>query len=58
MNVPDSRVAVAFHLALYLDVGAALNYLDGIATQVDVVFLVLLVPQGMLTELVHLINQL
>ena len=58
VNVRDSRVVVAFHLAVYLVVGAALNPLGGIETHVDVVLLVLPALQKVLTELVHLTDQL
>ena len=58
VNVLDSRVVVAFHLAVYLVVGAALNPLGGIETHVDVVLLVLWALQKVLTELVHLTDQL
>ena len=58
VNVLDSRVVVAFHLAVYLVVGAALNPLGGIETHVDVVLLVLRALEKVLTELVHLTDQL
>ena len=58
VNVLDSRVVAAFHLAVYLVVGGALNPLGGIETHVDVVLLVLPALQKVLTELVHLTDQL
>lgn len=58
VDVFDSQVVVAFYLALYLVVGAALNLLGGIETHVDVVLLVLPVLQEVSTELVHLMNQM
>ena len=58
VDVLDSHVVVAFYLALYLVVGAALNLLGGIETHVDVVLLVLPVLQEVSTELVHLMNQM
>ena len=58
VNVLDSRVVVAFHLAVYLVVGAAVNPLGGIETHVDVVLLVFPALQKVLTELVHLTDQL
>lgn len=58
VEVLDSRVFGAFHLAVYLVVAAVLNPLHGIKVQVDVVLLVLPVPQEVLTELVHLTDQL
>ena len=57
VDVLDSHV-VAFYLALYLVVGAALNLLGGIETHVDVVLLVLPVLQEVSTELVHFMNQM
>ena len=58
VNVLDSRVTVAFHVAAYLVVGAALTPLGGTETHVDIVLLALPALQKMLTELVHLMDQL
>ena len=57
VDLLDSRVVVAFHLAVYLVVVAVLNPLGGIEVHVDVL-LVLLVLQEVLTELLHLTDQL
>ena len=56
--VLDSRVFVAFHLAVYLVVAAMLNLLDEIKVHVNVVLLVFPVLQEVLTDLVHLTDQL
>ena len=58
VNVLDSRVTVANHVAVYLVVGAALNPLGGIETHVDIVLLALPALQKVLTELVHFMDQL
>ena len=58
VNVLDLLVVFAFHLAVYLVVGAALNPLGGIETHADVVLLVLPALQKVLTEFVHLTDQL
>ena len=58
VDVLYSRVVVAFHLFLYLVVVAVLSPLGGIEVHVDVAFLVLPVVQELLTEPVHLTDQL
>ena len=58
VDVLYSRVVVAFHLVLYLAVVAVLSPLGGIEVHVDVAFLVLPVVQELLTEPVHLTDQL
>ena len=58
VDVLYSRVVVAFHLVLYLVVVAVLSPLGGIEVHVDVAFLVLPVVQELLTEPVHLTDQL
>ena len=58
VDVLDSRVVAAFHLALYLVVGTALNSLAGFEFHVDAVLLALSAHQEVLTELVHLMDQL
>ena len=58
VDVLDSRVVVASHLAVYLVVVTVLNPLGGIDVYVDFVILILPVLQEVLTELVHLTNQL
>ena len=58
VDVLDSRVFVAFHLAVYLVVAAMLNLLDEIKVHVNVVLQVFPVLQEVLTELVHLTDQL
>ena len=56
VDVLDSRVVIAFHFSVYLVVVAVLNPLDGIDAHDDVVLLVLLVLQEVLTEVVHLMD--
>ena len=58
VDVLYSRVVVAFHLFLYLVVVAVLSPLGGIEVHVDVAFLVLPVLQELLTDPVHLTDQL
>ena len=57
-DVPISLVVVAFHIAMYLVVVAVLNPLGEVEVHVDVVLLVLLILQDVLTELVNLTDQL
>ena len=64
VDVLDSRVVVAFHLAVYLVVVVVvvvvvvISPLDRIEVHVDVVLMVLPVFQELLTKLVHLTDQL
>ena len=58
VDVLYSRVVVAFHLFLYLVVVAVLSPLGGIEVHVGVAFLVLPFVQELLTEPVHLTDQL
>ena len=58
VDVLYSRVAVAFHLALFLVAAAVLSPLGGIEVHLDVAFLVLPVLQELLTDPVHLTDQL
>ena len=58
VDVLDSRVVVAFHLAMYLVAVVVLSHLDGIEVHVDVVLLVFPVLQEVLTELVDLTDHL
>ena len=58
VDVLYSHDAVAFHLVLYLVVTAVFSPLGGIEVRVDVAFLVLPVVQELLTEHLHLTDQL
>ena len=58
VDILDSRIVVAFNLAKYIVAVAVLSPVGGIEVHVDVVLLVLPVLQEMVTELVHLTDQL
>ena len=58
VDILDSHIVVAFRLTVYVLAVAVLNPLGGIKVHVDVVLLVLPVLQEVLTELVHLTDQL
>ena len=58
VDVFDSSVVIAFHLAVHLDVVAMLSPLDWIEVHINVVILFLPCFEEVLTKFAHLMEQL
>ena len=56
VDVLDSRVAAAFHLAVNIVVVTVLNPIEEIEVHIDVILLVLNVLQDVSTEIIYLTN--